>query len=490
MPDAQINTGTDLSSVVGSINPSQPMDTGTYRKGLSKIETNLEQDRQERKEIPNSPPPQLEPEPQLKDFQTDPWQSFGSFAGVLASLGSLMTRKPLTSALNAGAEVMKARTKGDYQAYTDAYNKWKVNSDNAWKMADWHQTQTKDMYERLKDDQSSLNAEMEVWAKSTQDPTLDHAIKGVDLQNAVLSRDKAMTELKKSNELIKEQHSLTTDYIDQWKDDVEKKTGRRPPDKEVPKPIADQAFLHAKREIEAKGAVGGGGMTDDEYVKFKGDAKNIILADAYANGVPPPELVKGMGKNAGDKLDAIQRLAAERHPNMDIAESQLEYSSRKRELNALATRSAPAKIAVQEMDTLSQPMLTALAKLDPTEYPDLNAVTNAVSRKTGGPEVVAAALAVQEFKTAFTNLMVRNGVATDQARSRADEIISMNMPLGQAQAVVDQAKISGGAVIEALSKAKKGIETGKEGASSTAPEGVDAKIWAHMTPEEKALWQN
>lgn len=58
--------------------------------------------------------PNLEKLPDSPDTQfKDPTQALGSMASVLAILGSLMTRAPMTAALNAGAAAMQGFHKGD-----------------------------------------------------------------------------------------------------------------------------------------------------------------------------------------------------------------------------------------------------------------------------------------------------------------------------------------------------------------------------------------
>jgi hypothetical protein len=179
----------------------------------------------------------------------------------------------------------------------------------------------------------------------------------------------------------------------------------------------------------------------------------------------------------------VDNYVAYKYPGFDMSKAELDYAGALKEESALATRSAPAKIAVKEMDKLAQPMIDSVEKLDPSQYPDWNSLQNAYQKRTGGTEVVKAVLAVQEFKTAFTNLMVRNGVPTDAARSKADDIIGANFSLDQIKAIAEQAKISGGAVIDALHEAKSEI-----GGSEGSPQKEEKTIGGIKYYKENGKW--
>ena len=51
---------------------------------------------------------------------------------MIALIGSALTKRPLTTALNAGAQVMNAQKQNIDASNTQAYNTWKTNTDNAY----------------------------------------------------------------------------------------------------------------------------------------------------------------------------------------------------------------------------------------------------------------------------------------------------------------------------------------------------------------------
>lgn len=86
--------------------------------------------------IPRPKPPELTEAPKS---ETTPMNGFGTAATFLATFGSMLTRRPLTNALNSSAEVMNAYKEQDTKKFEQAFNKWKIDTDNAWKMSNYQQ---------------------------------------------------------------------------------------------------------------------------------------------------------------------------------------------------------------------------------------------------------------------------------------------------------------------------------------------------------------
>lgn len=319
--DMGINTGTDLGSVAAGLG-GKSMDTATYQKGLGRIEKALDDNSKEIDKIPDGKPPQLEPPPEFK--QTDPWQTFGGPASFLAMFGSLMTKHPLTSALNAGAGVIEARNKGDYEAYKTAFDKWKVNSDNAWKMADWEQSNLKNMYDRLKDKRADLSSEMEVWSKMTQDPTLDHMEKAGAIQDHLAARQKNIMEMKKAHDELELQDGIFRDKVDA----IESKTGQK----------ATPAQMHQaakEAEIDMANAKKGKGGDDDpaneEYQKKYEEWKKLPSsksdAQSWNAGLPISGFIRGRGKDAEQQLEFAKDYAKELDSTVDRAQAVEDFNA-------------------------------------------------------------------------------------------------------------------------------------------------------------------
>ena len=107
-------------------------------------------------------PPQLLPLPeQPKPTQTDPWQVFGSPAMILAVLGSALTQTPLTSALNAGANVMKAYKQNDMAAADYNMEVWKTSVQNTLRLQDYQDKIYRASLDKFETDKSQAWAELQ-----------------------------------------------------------------------------------------------------------------------------------------------------------------------------------------------------------------------------------------------------------------------------------------------------------------------------------------
>ena len=81
----------------------------------------------------NAPPPAfMPPAPEEKPY--NPMHAWGSTAMIVAALGSLLTRRPLTTALNAAAGVMNAYKANDMAKAKQDYETWKTETANALNM--------------------------------------------------------------------------------------------------------------------------------------------------------------------------------------------------------------------------------------------------------------------------------------------------------------------------------------------------------------------
>lgn len=78
---------------------------------------------------PKAPDLAMPPPPPEKPPETGPLEAFGSAASVLGIIGAFLTRRPLTTALNASASAMDALRVKDQQGFENAIREWKVNAD-------------------------------------------------------------------------------------------------------------------------------------------------------------------------------------------------------------------------------------------------------------------------------------------------------------------------------------------------------------------------
>jgi len=120
------------------------IDKGTA--DLQGIETRKTQEMASHERLRDSAtPPTLKQVPQPTEQLTDPQHAWSSSAMVLAALGSLFTRHPLTTAINSAAATINAFHKGDTEAFSTAFKSWQVASQNAMELYDYQQK----AYERI-----------------------------------------------------------------------------------------------------------------------------------------------------------------------------------------------------------------------------------------------------------------------------------------------------------------------------------------------------
>ena len=90
-------------------------------------------------------PPKLELTPPPTPQHTSPEAVWGSMAMMFAAIGGLLTRTPATTALNAAAAVINGFHTGDLEATKEAYNTWRISSDNMDKMINFQNNAYKEL---------------------------------------------------------------------------------------------------------------------------------------------------------------------------------------------------------------------------------------------------------------------------------------------------------------------------------------------------------
>ena len=112
-------------------------------------------------------PPKLTPPPQPKE--TSPVEVWGSSAMMVAGLGGLLTRRPLINSLNAMGGVINAYRQADQTAAQKAYDEWKVNTENAVKMAQFSIDAYKTALSKIETDKKTAQSDFLTTAKALGD---------------------------------------------------------------------------------------------------------------------------------------------------------------------------------------------------------------------------------------------------------------------------------------------------------------------------------
>src|SRR5208282_44671 len=99
----------------------------------------------------NAPPAYKPQAPYIAPQSTGPLQEWGSLAMMFAMLASHFTRTPMTTAMNAGAEVMKAFKQNDMEKAKASYEQWKDANEQSYKLYEYQRDAYKDLLESVKD---------------------------------------------------------------------------------------------------------------------------------------------------------------------------------------------------------------------------------------------------------------------------------------------------------------------------------------------------
>lgn len=332
-------SGTPLGEVAsGLYAPAMKMaekHDADVKQGIQKIESEVK-----------PTPPTLTEAPKPENYHTDPMQEFGSGASFLAMFGSLLTKQPLTTALNSGAAVMQAKNAQDANGFKQAMDKWKVDTENAWKMANWQQ-------EVYKAAISKDETELKLQAASFKDEVMLHMADAKMVQQAIKDRDRELKRAQGPTQRIIEMSDAAYDQVI--------KNGGTQEE-------ANKAALKAFGEGTALSKGKDSTSDPQEYEEWKKRPRAKLIAEGIKNGVPITNLIRGRGKDADKQLGFAQDYAKELYPDLDLAKSAEDYKNASKAVSAFGTgKQGDAvksfNVAYNHADLVSQ-LATALGNGD------------------------------------------------------------------------------------------------------------------------------
>lgn len=171
--------GTDLTNIKG--------DGGDWRSLLSNLTSSLGRLHQSQRETEaTAPPPEIRmPTPPPTSAASDPILAFGQPAMALAVFGSLLTKRPATTAIMAAAGVMKSTGQQDQEILRQNYNTWKVESENLLKMAKYQQDQYRSALAKESADARSATADATVMSHALHDLPMIYALQHGGIEEAM-----------------------------------------------------------------------------------------------------------------------------------------------------------------------------------------------------------------------------------------------------------------------------------------------------------------
>lgn len=227
------------------------------------------------------PIPQVQQVPKPETKPTPPQEQWGSAAMMVAVIGSLFTRTPMTTALNAAAGVLNAYHKGDQEAADAAFKSWKVANDNALQLADQQQKTYATLMGALSKregveaqvgnlEERAAWADAQANAAAFKDPVMMQALLDRDVQAVTkLQNDRAklLSNMQSSSEKLEKQH-LASQAFYEWKQQNPNAT-----------PMEQ---LKKMSEIQGEGSASHQHYTE---VQAKNDQKSEIRMTAIQNSI-------------------------------------------------------------------------------------------------------------------------------------------------------------------------------------------------------------
>lgn len=292
-----------------------------------------------------------------------PIEQFGSIGTIFAMAASAFTRRPMVSALNAGAAAMNAMKQSDEKAYNSAFEAWKDNSQLAIKRFNMEREMFEDVNKLSTSNMAEWRMKRAAIAAQFED-TKTLALLDAGMDPTVLKLDAErvttfgkMQENQKAMFQMKAEQDLYNSYIQAHTPEGKKLQEMPPLEQLKVKAGALQAVMESRRVPLSRGL-----SPDQEFMqRFMSENPNATakeMGDAYDEFKRGQKTPGGAGSGgsprtlAAEKVDVIEKAKAEFRAAHDGREPNAEES---KDLIAKATTGS-------DKPTLSDETATYMAK--------------------------------------------------------------------------------------------------------------------------------
>jgi hypothetical protein len=201
-------------------------------------------------------------------------------------------------------------------------------------------------------------------------------------------------------------------------------------------------------------------------------AENAAISKAIIEGRLDPNRVNG--RNA--RILATTLMS---NPEANLLELGVSASGATAAERSLATQTAKMSTAANEASKMVDIVRTYSDKVDRTEFPTINAITNAVSKGTGGKEIVQLNTSINALVNSYARAISPTGQPTVSDKNHAREVINSAYSTGQIGAILDvmqqEMSIAREAAGTASTELKAARETArKRGAETQTPKNPHA----------------
>lgn len=440
--------------------------------------------------------PTLQSEKFKAPDQQDPFSAFGSFAGTLAMIGSLMTKTPLTTALRASAAGMNAIKQKNTDEFDKAFEVWKVNSDAALKQANFELEKYGVASQAMQTDYAQGVAMARAHASLIQDYATLATLESpdpkdfIDLMNA---KANAVTKLADIVPQI-EHYGWAYQTYPKWE--------AANPDATMDQKIAkhEEMFTYPTRAGTLNGAGSPINMSEADKDYWAGVLRQ--------GGSLPPGISRTA---AGSRLvqDLMSRVPSGGGQPGDLLAAEAQVKADRTSLSNLTkiadSAEAYEKTALENIKLVREKMPKGVGI---SGMPWLDKWVQEGRIATGDPDVPAYATALVTVANEYAKVMSGSTGAqgsTVDSRREAAELLNKAHTAGQVDGVLDimsrdmankqkSYRSQRGEIEQRLrsghtSEDPRAAGGGGANDDSPVPAGVDPGLWKHLTPDERKLWQ-
>lgn len=182
-------SGSDSDASTSMLLHAEASNSQQFISDMKNLQNGIDASRQNLEKIMGEkmppPPVPLVPPPAPQTKQYNPSEAWGSAAMIVAGLGSLLTRRSMTNAINAGAAVMNAYKQGDSNAAAAAMETWKAETKNALETNKYEAQQYDNILKAHDYDITAASNALKAQASVTQDEVKIIAMNALGPQGAI-----------------------------------------------------------------------------------------------------------------------------------------------------------------------------------------------------------------------------------------------------------------------------------------------------------------
>jgi hypothetical protein len=403
-------------------------------------------------------PPKYTPIPPPIVKTTDPMEVWGSLAMVVAGLGSLKSRQPMTTAMNAAAGVIKGYLDGNKEAADAQYKTWEAATKNAVEATRFEMEAYRiamDKYEKLSGRELQLGTmeereasqQLELLAKSYDNPVLAKVLadQGVPGAREYVDRmDKAATDIEKKSKDLSTMQRTNKEFRD-----YQQAQQALPPEQRDPPEVVQQKAIEIaekegfidtlspkerrayelakikadeaqKRKLELKNTASNN-VIDDETAKFM--AQRFLSGDKSA--------LQGFGYGATGQANRAkvqkmiqQQAVASGMSAQDVAIKMQEFMGLGSAERTLGVQSANIGRKAQEAFNLMPLGIELSDKVGRGKFVPLNKLLQAAKASVSDIDLANLKAVTQAIVNTYVAALTQAGTPTDYARKRADDLLT------------------------------------------------------------------